>query len=1064
MRKFIIPAALLLSALCYADNGKHLLPRELQYYPEDNSFVCVNGKNRYTRALYGGVSEFRLETSDVPVFATYVKGNCKNISFALVNDGKRIALDSLDNCKASYTAGLRSYTLTDSRLAGMNITIDVLALHDRDGAIWRISNNNEQAQYELSTRICNIRNQKLNRAGDLGVDAADSFEADTQDKTAESISFKLSDISYILLVDNKLSVLSSDEGESIYSQAEMDRLTIANSLIINTPDRWLNTLGGTLATAADGIWNGEVWLHGAVGWRMPLSGWRAAYVGDAMGWHDRARKHFDAYAESQVTDVPITISHPAQDSTLNLARSLKQWGTPQYSNGYICRNPHRNDQMHHYDMNLCYIDELLWHLKWTGDTDYIRKMWPMITRHLAWEKANYDPDNDGLYDAYACIWASDALYYNSGAVTHSSAYNYRANALVAELAEKIGENPQPYRDEADKILNAINSRLWLADKGHWAEYQDYMGLKRTHEDAAVWTIYHAIDSDISTPEQAYQATRYIDTNIPHIPVVANGLPGGEYSTISTTDWQPYSWSINNVAFGEVLHTALAYFEAGRNDDGYKLLKSSILDGMYLGASPGNIGQISYYDAARGECYRDFGDPIGVMSRTVLQGLFGINPDAVNGKLTIRPGFPTEWNDALISMSDLTYSFYRNGLTDSYHIQQDFAKPMALTLQVNATRCRINAVKANGKSVNWRQVDAANGYPNIAIDLPAQHTYDITIEWSGDAIYHISNEGILSDDCRTLDIYTNNSVAILGTYDPQNVLSKISLFKKHLRASTTPGSGDHTFFVRTRQGNFTWLQPVNINLGKTPAENLARFDDIRSEQCRMVCIDNLLNASVNDIFENKYLSPRSPYTTLQLPTQGIGEWCHPKMTAEISDSTLRTLAVDSTFTTSIGIPFRIISEGNDIAYTSLWDNYPNSVSFDLEGNASHAYLLLAGSTNHMQSHIENGYITITYADGTSKTVSLVNPDNWCPIEQDYYIDGKAFKAIEPRPYRLHLQSGTVSRNLSEALGLGDSINRIIPGGAATMLDVALDNSKQLQSLTLTTTANDVIIGLMSITLQ
>jgi hypothetical protein len=34
----------------------------------------------------------------------------------------------------------------------------------------------------------------------------------------------------------------------------------------------------------------------------------------------------------------------------------------------------------------------------------------------------------------------------------------------------------------------------------------------------------------------------------------------------------------------------------------------------------------------------------------------------------------------------------------------------------------------------------------------------------------------------------------------------------------------------------------------------------------------------------------------------------------------------------------------------------------------------------------------------------------------------------------------------------------------MLDVALDNSKQLQSLTLTTTANDVIIGLMSITLQ
>ncbi len=32
-------------------------------------------------------------------------------------------------------------------------------------------------------------------------------------------------------------------------------------------------------------------------------------------------------------------------------------------------------------------------------------------------KNTWDSDNDGLYDAYCCIWASDALQYNSGAVT-----------------------------------------------------------------------------------------------------------------------------------------------------------------------------------------------------------------------------------------------------------------------------------------------------------------------------------------------------------------------------------------------------------------------------------------------------------------------------------------------------------------------------------------------------------------------------------------------------------------------------------------------------------------------
>lgn len=114
-------------------------------------------------------------------------------------------------------------------------------------------------------------------------------------------------------------------------------------------------------------------------------------------------------------------------------------------------------------------------------------------------KLNYDPDNDGLYDAYACIWASDALYYNSGAVTHSSAYNYRANKMAAFLASLIGEDPSPYQNEAEQILKAMNKRLWMQGKGCWAEYQDFMGHRRLHESPGLWTIYHALDSDVADP-------------------------------------------------------------------------------------------------------------------------------------------------------------------------------------------------------------------------------------------------------------------------------------------------------------------------------------------------------------------------------------------------------------------------------------------------------------------------------------------------------------------------------------------------------------------------------------
>ena len=71
-----------------------------------------------------------------------------------------------------------------------------------------------------------------------------------------------------------------------------------------------------------------------------------------------------------------------------------------------------------------------------------------------------------------------------------------------------------------------------------AEYQDFMGHKRVHESAAVWTIYHAIDSETANPFQAYQATRYVDTAIPHIPVTAHGLKENGYATIATTNWLP----------------------------------------------------------------------------------------------------------------------------------------------------------------------------------------------------------------------------------------------------------------------------------------------------------------------------------------------------------------------------------------------------------------------------------------------------------------------------------------------------------------------------------------------
>ena len=995
MKRIITTSIILLAAVSImAVTG-----RKQQYFPDGRDIVCQDGDKRYNRALYGSYTEYRLETSDRPIFAVYRSKAHKNIRFRLTANGKTTLLEQTTHAEARYNAGKRVYKLTDASWRKGSLTITVLLQPDAESAIWKFEPQNMPSDAKVEMVVCDIKRPKFNRSGDMNSDPADSFEPADGEPNKQTIQWMLGTETTYAVLDCKggayrnanpqatytvldsgastytLSTPTGAEAERLYAKAWQHHEWLAGNIVFDTPDPYLNTMGGTLMAAADGAWDGEVWLHGAIVWRMQLNGWRAGFLGDLLGMPDRAVSHFNAYANSQITDVEPIIPNPTPDPEKLLTREAKTWGTQMYSNGYICRYPNRKDIMHHYDMNLNYIDELLLHLEYDADKDYLRKMWPVIKLHLEWEKRNFDPDDDGLYDAYCCIWASDALYYNGGAVSHSTAYNYRTLRLAARICEILGEDPTYYKKEADKTLKAMNERLWLKGRGHWAEYQDLMGLKRTHNHAALWSIYTPIDCGMATPEQAIRATQYVDSCIPHIPVVIEGVKTSKKDKplyqISTTDWLPYDWSINNVAAEETMHMALAYFQAGRNEEGFRLIKANIMDQAYLGGSPGNFGQISYYDRARGELYRDFSDNAGISARAFIEGLYGIRPDALNGRCYIRPGFPAEWKHASIQTPYMKYTFRREGNKEIYEIEQNFAQPLQIVLRQNT----------------------GVGYVETVGTTEKKQTFTVT------------------------------------------------------RAKQQPLP--RPLITAERIDGKAWGN---------------NFDDVKTERLETVNMDAKWNSNVGDIFKNFYLSPRPKVTTLTIPAHGIGEWCHPEFTANINDVALRRQVKDQVFTTELGIPFRTPAKGRNIAYTSLWDNYPDAVTIPLQGKASHAYLLMAGSTNHMQSRIDNGQIVVTYTDGTTDTLPLYNPHNWCPIEQDYYEDGLQFHAAQPRPYRLDFASLKVSR---EHMPMGERYGyqkRDFKAGAAVMLDMPLNAQKQLRDITVRTLSNDVVIGIMGVTLQ
>ncbi|MCD8202378.1 MAG: DUF4450 domain-containing protein, partial [Prevotella sp.] len=333
---------------------------------------------------------------------------------------------------------------------------------------------------------------------------------------------------------------------------------------------------------------------------------------------------------------------------------------------------------------------------------------------------------------------------------------------------------------------------------------------------------------------------------------------------------------------------------------------------------------------------------------------------------------------------------------------------------------------------WKLIENAIGHPVISIscNFSSDEQCNIIIKWPGEPLA---------------------KPQAIETY-PQSRLRK---------------EGNVTF-VKMEQGQMSWWMPIEeTTQNECTSVSLAKasvtIENVDTKQCMPVAMDKVFNANLTDIFNNKYLSPRSPYTTLQLPVQGIGEWCHPLYTANIDDTGLRAAVEQGLLNTKFGIPFHTPANGQNIAYTSLWDNYPDSLTIPLSGKATSAYLLLAGSTNHMQCNMDNAIIKVYYKDGSCDTLPLINPINWAPIEQIFYEDGLAFNRHAPAIQRLALKTGEISDNFGEQLGF-DGANCIIDGGAATILKMPLDKNKKLSRLVVETVSNEVVIGIMGITLE
>ena len=152
---------------------------------------------------------------------------------------------------------------------------------------------------------------------------------------------------------------------------------------------------------------------------------------------------------------------------------------------------------------------------------------------------------------------------------------------------------------------------------------------------------------------------------------------------------------------------------------------------------------------------------------------------------------------------------------------------------------------------------------------------------------------------------------------------------------------------------------------------------------------------------------------------------------VDDTLLRNCG--GTFRTLRGVPFHSPASGNNVACASVWENFPDQLSIPLAGNGSELTVLLIGVTNAMQAHVENGRITVQYLNGQEEMVQLVNPVNF----DDWMI--------------------SATQRANETVRLSDFNHAIVQR-------LRLDPTRPLKSFTVQGTANEVIVGVLGVSVR
>ena len=280
------------------------------------------------------------------------------------------------------------------------------------------------------------------------------------------------------------------------------------------------------------------------------------------------------------------------------------------------------------------------YLKISGDREFVAANWQGLER--AWNfEAAHDSDGDGIYDnSQGTGWVESWVPKMPHQEIYLAALDEQASLAFADLAGRTGhaDLANQARQRAARIAKTIESEYYLADAGGYAfSWNGAEGLDKTESifpSVAWWDGTYRLEHPESMMEQ--WAGSDISTDW-----------GTRIISDRTTFYDPISYHQGTVWPLYTGWVSVAEYRAGQDIAGYAHMMQNA--NLTWAQDPGDVTELlsgRFYQVLGRSTAHQLWSSAMVIS-PVLRGLFGLEWNAAENRLTVTPHLPAQWDQAAI---------------------------------------------------------------------------------------------------------------------------------------------------------------------------------------------------------------------------------------------------------------------------------------------------------------------------------------------------------------------------------------------------------------------------------